>query len=204
MTRAGSNVPTLHAQSHLPRQAPSCRPPPSSRPDPTRQDSSRSPLPHEGDESGAADSTAACLPGPKRRLVVPGSPRPSADGGAPIARSVLFAAADYRLALAKFLAKCRCVSFGTRPHNARTRAYHCKKWPTASARSPGNGRKNNARPPGALEKIEPQTDPYSPPGAGNLSTPLPRCSLSADAGAMTSSACVAALKDCQLPCASPL
>src|SRR6516165_5465876 len=32
------------------------------------------------------------------------APRPSADGGAPIARPVLFAAADYRLALAKFLA----------------------------------------------------------------------------------------------------
>jgi hypothetical protein len=41
-------------------------------------------------------------------------------------------------------------------------------------------------------------------GAGNLSTLLPRCSLSAGAGAMASSACVAALKDCRLPCASPL
>jgi hypothetical protein len=40
-------------------------------------------------------------------------------------------------------------------------------------------------------------------GAGNLSTPLPRCSLSAGAGTITSSACATALKDCQLPCASP-
>ena len=31
--------------------------------------------------------------------------RPSADGGAPIVRPVLFAAADYRLVVAKFLAK---------------------------------------------------------------------------------------------------